>query len=402
MKSTVYKYSSNILAIAGFSFIFAGCGPGGGNNGGNVPGADAIRDLQIDASSYTNTVYIDLESGQTVSITDQQAANSDAWDIGVKRYNLITNSGVSGSGKVGVAITKKPDGFYDAGGNVIADTFINATAANYQNDLLLPIANNLSYVADVASSGIKTAKGTPIAGGLLDYGWYTYNPAIHQLAANTANNWQIRSGEGNSYAQMKAISVGFDFATGYTLELSFDVEAAGTTGFIADAATFTVNGLRSGELCFDFDSNSEQACDSTVWDVKFKAQGRSIKLFTNSGASGPGAGGAFGPFNDALASALYISGTQDSQGNQIAAQQYAIDSNYSGFNDSENGIGSAVFEYGVSGGQYAHKLLSNYRVFAVDTDTSNNSAPKYKVQVTNYYNDAGASGHMSLRILANQ
>lgn len=410
MKSVIYKHSTSFLAIASFSLLAVGCGGGGGNNGGGSngggsgsgPGAEAIRDLQVDASSYTDTVYIDLETGQTVSITDEQAADSDAWHIGIKRYDFITNSGVSGSGEVGVAITKEPAGFYESG-NVVANTFITAVPANYESDLLEPIASDLTYVADIANSGIKTAKGTPIAGGLLDYGWYTYNPTTHQLAANAANNWQIRSGEGNSYAQMKAASVGFNPLSGYTLELSFDVESVGTTGFIADAATFTVNGLRSGELCFDFDSNSEQACDSAVWDVKFKAQGRSIKLFTNSGASGSGSGGAFGPFNDALATALYTSGTKDSQNNDIPAQQYASDSNYSGFNDEENGIGSAIFEYGVnSDPQYAHKLLSNYCVFAVDTDTSDNDAPKYKVQVTNYYNSNGTSGHVSLRILANQ
>lgn len=409
MKSKFYTHSLNTLAATSFALVLAGCsGGGGGDNGGgdngggtgSGPGADAIIDVQVDATSYTETVYIDLETGQTVSITDEQAADSDAWDIGIKRYDIITNGGVSGTGNVGVAINKTPAGFYNDEGEVVAATFIAATDAAYEADLVEAVADDLTYAADYTVSGIKTPNGDALPGGLLDYGWYTYNLTTHRLAANTANNWQLRSAEGTSYAQMKATDIEFT-GTAYNYEFTFAVQAVGTDAFVAGAAVWTTDG-GDGEVCFDFDSNSEQACDSAVWDVKLVTANRSVALYTNSGVSGSGDAAAFGPITDAVA-ALYVSGTEDALGNQIAAQQYVGDKNYSGFNDASASIGSAVFEYGVdSAPQYAHALLSNYRVFAVDTDTSDEAAPKYKVQVTDYYNDAGTSGHVSLRILANQ
>jgi hypothetical protein len=408
-------YTSKLTAVLAGSVLVltSACAPkdsdgnAGGNEGGGQTAADIV-DLSVDASSYSDTVYINLDTAAVFNYTDAEAASSDDWHIGINRYDIITNGGVSGSGNVKAALAVTPEGFYADNGEVIASTFINADAATYEPQLLAEITEELNFVSDTANSAIKTAGGEALAPTyqVLDYSWYTYNLTTHALAANTSNVWQLRSGEGTSYAQMRANSVSLvplDAANGvfaYSVVLDFAVAADGSSGFAGNAAQMNVSALTDGEVCFDWDSNANVACSGSVWDVKLSVANRKLALFTNSGASGDGSAGVFGPFNTTLASALYISGTADSLGNDIAPQQYATDKNYSAFNDANGSVESAVFEYGVDAApQWAHVLLPNYRVFVVDTDSTDVDAPQFKVQITSYYNDASVSGHLSLRIL---
>ncbi|HSO31335.1 MAG TPA: HmuY family protein [Labilithrix sp.] len=43
-------------------------------------------------------IYLDLGAGTRVAVTDKSASSSTAWDLGLKRYVIFTNSGDVGSG----------------------------------------------------------------------------------------------------------------------------------------------------------------------------------------------------------------------------------------------------------------------------------------------------------------
>ena len=159
-------------------------------------------------------------------------------------------------------------------------------------------------------------------------------------------------------------------------------------------------------VCYDFNTKTEVAgCTGNTWDLKVKSGGRSAELFTNSGSSGTGAGGAFGsPFVHTWTKLLtWQNALTDPTSGPIPATLYAADAAKNTFSGS-NSIQSAAFEYGV-GGDTDHLLYPNYRVFLVTTKNSvadavgTTDSPVFAVQLTGYYGGAGgtASGYPSFR-----
>ncbi len=159
-----------------------------------------------------------------------------------------------------------------------------------------------------------------------------------------------------------------------------------------------------GTLCYDFDAAAEVAgCTGNAWDLMVKSGGRSATLFSNSGVSGSGQGGAFGgPFDRSWSTlASWSDATVDPVDGALPAAVYFKDA-ASGVFTGTNPIGVAAFEYGVAGD---HLFYPNYRVFLVTTDSSaadpigTSAAPVFALQVTGYYGGAGgvSSGHPSFR-----
>lgn len=159
-------------------------------------------------------------------------------------------------------------------------------------------------------------------------------------------------------------------------------------------------------VCYDFDAKAQVAnCAGNTWDIKVKSGGRTAELFTNSGSSGTGAGGAFGsPFVHTWTNLLaWKNALTDPTSGAIPATLYAADAAKNTFSGS-NSIQSAAFEYGV-GGDTDHLLYPNYRVFLLTTKNSvadavgTQDSPVYGLQVTGYYGGAGgtASGYPSFR-----
>ncbi len=176
-------------------------------------------------------------------------------------------------------------------------------------------------------------------------------------------------------------------------------------GFTTDA-TWTVALPANGEsVCYDFDVPAEAACTGTAWDVQLASGGRSATLYTNSGPSGEGGGGAFAtPFDHTWADLLTWSDAfTDATGAVIPAQLYFADTANS-VATGDNGIQSQAFEYGL-GGDDDHLLYPTYKVFLVTTDSANvdpvgtPDKPVFAVQVTGYYGGAAGteSGHVSFR-----
>ena len=165
-------------------------------------------------------------------------------------------------------------------------------------------------------------------------------------------------------------------------------------------------------VCYDFDTKTAVAsCSGNTWDLKLTSSGLTGTLWTNSGTSGTGSGGAFGgPFEhtwDELKT--YQNATTDpTSGAALPATVYAADAAASVFTGT-NDIRAAAFEYGVTGSTTDHSLYPNFRVFLITANSAavvgSTTTPVttgdgvFALQVTGYYGGPGGttSGHISFR-----
>ena len=80
---------------------------GEGGEGGNKPNPNEnIVTLSRETEYGDDWVYYSLENRKEVSVAEADHANSLDWDLAFNRYNVRTNSGKSGKGQGGAAITE--------------------------------------------------------------------------------------------------------------------------------------------------------------------------------------------------------------------------------------------------------------------------------------------------------
>lgn len=182
---------------------------------------------------------------------------------------------------------------------------------------------------------------------------------------------------------------------------------ASTSAFTQSAEwTFTLP-ANGSSICYDFNSKAVVAgCTGTNWDLKVKSSGMSATLWTNSGTSGTGNGGAFGtPFDHTwTALSAWKNATIDPVNGTLPATVFLKDS-ASGVFSGTNDIASAAFEYGVTGATTDHLLYPTYRTYLITTNSAladnigTALAPVFALQITGYYGGAGGttSGYPSFR-----
>ena len=178
-----------------------------------------VKEVSVNAS--TDWAYFDLTTGQTVS-------KDGNWQLGFNRYNIITNSGDSGTGSVGSFLAQKAAGFYDADGKVDTDKLTNTALIASAKALLTNRSgwDTPAAAKDWKKDALKSALNPAYQGDVrtgLDYGFYFYtglnadHPAgTHAFIANPENGVLLRSGEGNSYARVHLTNIAegqytFDF-----------------------------------------------------------------------------------------------------------------------------------------------------------------------------------------------
>ncbi len=375
--------------IAAGSLLLGGClgssdsSSGGGGND-DPPGDVQVRTQQFDAADGDDYVYFNLITEETLPLTAAQAEASDEWHIAFRRDGIKLNGGTSGAGGVRGALVAAQDHFYNGSGEPNASVFTNASPASELNVLLEDFDEPAS--GDWITDSVTTVLSGPSS---TDGGWYVYDRNTGHFLANPDNGWLLRSGEGNSYARMRMTDLVFDSRAGQGVEsftFAFDVQVPDTSQFTTQA-TFTGSiPAAGGDVCFDFDTDSNVDCTGTAWDLKIGFQGRDFYLRSNSGISGDGNGGAFGPFAwDELSG--FTSATTAPNGTSLIGLYQS---------DSSGGVFSqhGWYAYNLTG---QHRLWPNYRVYLIDTDRNDDEAPRFALQVVNYYAGTGASGHPQIR-----
>lgn len=158
---------------------------------------------------------------------------------------------------------------------------------------------------------------------------------------------------------------------------------------------------KAGEsYCYDIDKQAETSCtDDQSWDVKFVMGSRTPLLFTNSGVSGPGKGGAlYSPFEGKWSElSKELNATQNGA---VPETAWVSDSYNNAFMETQNGF-NAFFEYDLFGD---HRMSPNFKTFLLTTDKTNLASvgtaqnPVFALQIVNYYQGA-ASGYIGLRYI---
>jgi len=123
-------------------------------------GSDATYTTVVDATSYTEWIYADFETGVAVDA-------SAAWDLRFQRFHISANGGVSGPGGVEVA--------------AVPEAFADVTTA--------PTGGYLSDAGDADGDGMPDYA--------FDQGdsWYDYNDVTHALTPK-AITWVMKTAGG--------------------------------------------------------------------------------------------------------------------------------------------------------------------------------------------------------------
>lgn len=170
--------------------------------------------------------------------------------------------------------------------------------------------------------------------------------------------------------------------------------------FTIKAKEWKITPAADKSYCYDIDQQAETSCDDdSAWDVKFAMGSRTPLLFTNSGVSGKGQGGAlYSPFDgqwDKLSKELNAT-----QGGAVPETAWVKDSYGNAFMETKSGF-NAFFEYDLFGD---HLMSPNFKTFLLTTDTTVLSSvgtaekPVYAMQIVNYYRGA-SSGFVTLRYI---
>tara|TARA_R110001599_G_scaffold127137_1_gene300310 strand:+ start:2526 stop:3668 length:1143 start_codon:yes stop_codon:yes gene_type:complete len=363
------KYLAPALGL-----MMTACGGGSENKiaGETDEGGQGDSDYSqqvIDAMAETR--YLNLATGETV-------ASDGDWHLAFNRTSVLLNSGDSGNGSVAGAVGDEQADFYDVAGDPDLNKFVGATADGELDHL----ADSFPVPESWTSDGVVYAFGD---------GWSAYG-AGGVISEVPDIGYLVRSGEGDSYARMRVVDFDFPTRAGSGIEsfnLEFEVQAAGTTQFSGSTVSFTEPAdYDGGDACFDFDANATVDCaTSDTWDVLIGYSGREWYLKTNSGPSGTGQGGALGPISWAELSA-YTSATIDNATGESLEHAYVPDATGGLF------AGSSWYAYNLQG---AHKLWPNFRVYLIDSDSEDASAPIYAMQIINYYGADGNSGQPEIR-----
>ncbi len=231
-----------------------------------------VRDLPADPDRQDLFTYYSLRDSAIVSRAD---SNSTKWDLAFKSTTVLINGGNSGPGEGGAIVLTETE--YDA----------------------LTMAPDSEYLVD--------QEGQPAIGRA----WYTYTgPPNHHILINPGVVLVVRTADGR-YAKLRFTSYyeggeavpSSPEARGRFLNFTYTFQPDGSRSFegpsreimtltevmardvaadTGNVGAFTFYSLRDSAIVSRADSNS------TKWDLAF----RSTTVLTNSGASGPGEGGA--------------------------------------------------------------------------------------------------------------
>ncbi len=163
-------------------FTSAGCAPDlrddfpfdgeqpGGNRVSHEELGGGVWKTKVDASSKEGWTYFDLDDRAELGV--DEAFSTQAWDLAFQRFKIITNSGVSGPGAVGVVALKNAS--------------FDAVSAAPQQEYLADRPDGSDGNGDVDSVFLEGD------------GWYAYDLIKHKLAPNRVV-YVVQSGAGRYF-----------------------------------------------------------------------------------------------------------------------------------------------------------------------------------------------------------
>ncbi|WP_166425580.1 HmuY family protein [Paraglaciecola sp. 20A4] len=309
------------------------------------------------------SVYFDLDAGEVLVLTDEEAAENSAWDIAFQRTKVYLNTHVDNA--VGAFFTDVNSEFYDETGAAVVDSFLNADADSELDDYLgisaADIPEEDSFIGDSEESVIGAK-------------FYDYDITTHVVSANDDRYFIVDSD--SMYSKFRVIDLTSDGRTmsSITFGVAIQNTLAGDTEFGAESA-LTINTANcTDDIYIDFDLGAALSA-SDAWDI-------TLPCTTVDDITGAEFDIHIAVDAQALVDEDNTYATIDSEAAQYygftsdVTQELAFDKN-------------SWYQYNLNGG---HLLWSQYGVYLIKT-----SDATFKMQITSYYDEAGTSGNYSFR-----
>lgn len=357
-------------AVVLAALTLSACGGGGSDNSIAEEEQEAVSNFSERLMpAATETVYLNLDTGERVE-------ESGNWHLAANRNELRVNSGASGAGSVGGALAIAQDDFYDDNGDPDASVFTNATPDSEQEHLLGILEEPDSWQKDSFASAFGEGDT-----------WSQYDSATGVITHKDDVGYLVRSAEGDSFARMRVVDFNFPTREGQGIQdftFEFDVQGAHQSQFGDTPVTFQPpSDYNGGDACFDFDAPAVVDCTtSDGWDVQVGFSGRDWYLKSNSGVSGDGSGGVWGPMTW-----QELAGIDSDPG---VSRHYTRDSTGGVFKEN------TWYAYNLTG---QHKLWPNFRTFLIKADVNDAESTVWALQVVGYYDEDGVSGQPTVRWL---
>ncbi|AWB65799.1 hypothetical protein C2869_04805 [Saccharobesus litoralis] len=350
------QFKLTALAVATLALTACGGSSSDDDNAAQKPTDTIYGPFNTGTTSEPASVYFDLE---TMAVVTESAD----WDISFRRTDVFLNN-TDSDNPVKAYFTGNNADFYDADSKAVADKFANATPetelADFEAVTAASIPADDMFVADVAEK-------------ILD-GFYSYNPTTHQVSAADDKYFIVSSDDSYSKYRVSSLTqagfamsaVTFAIANQSASDAAF---ATSETQLVVDLAAECAN---DATVYVDFDTAMVVA-STDAWDVS---------LACNADKTGTG-------FEISLATdATAIQDFTNSYDSITASHHFGYGFKANEYTDPAFKA-NPWYAYGVNGG---HTLWSQYGVYIIKTDIAD-----YKLQITSYYNDDGASGNYSFR-----
>tara|TARA_R110001592_G_scaffold229745_1_gene486413 strand:+ start:2048 stop:3163 length:1116 start_codon:yes stop_codon:yes gene_type:complete len=308
-------------------------------------------------------VYFDLDTGEVVELTDEEATDNSVWDIAFQRTKVYLNTHSDNS--VGAFFTDVNSDFYTANGSAVVDSFLNADGDSELDDYLVistaDIPTEDSFVRDTQESVIGAK-------------FYDYDITTHVVSANDDLYFIVDSDDVYSKFRVTDLTTQGRTMSSITFGVAAQDTLAGDTEFGTESE-LTINTADCTENVYiDFDLGAALSA-SDAWDI-------SLACTTIDEITGAEFDIHIAQDATALVDEDNVYAAIDSEAAQYygftsdVTQELAFDTN-------------PWYQYNLNGG---HLLWSQYGVYLVKTNIST-----FKIQITSYYDEAGTSGNYSFR-----
>ncbi|GAC23112.1 hypothetical protein GMES_0812 [Paraglaciecola mesophila KMM 241] len=308
-------------------------------------------------------VYFDLDAGEALLLTAEEAAQNSAWDIAFQRTKVYLNTHSENS--VGAFFTDVNSDFYDDAGAAVVDSFLNADADSELDDYLAISGTDIpaddSFVGDSEESVIGPK-------------FYDYDTTTHVVTANDDRYFIVDSDD--AYTKFRVTDLTSDGRTmsSITFGVATQNTLAGDIEFGAESALTINTADCTDDIYIDFDLGAALSA-SDAWDITLACT--TVDDITGAEFDIHIAEDATALVDDSNAYAAIDSEAAQFYGfTSDVTQELAFDAN-------------PWYQYNLNGG---HLLWSQYGVYLIKT-----SDATFKMQITSYYDDAGTSGNYSFR-----
>jgi hypothetical protein len=290
-------------------------------------------------------VYVSLADSAVVTPTPS-ASESAAWDIAFFSTNVTLNGGAAGPGGVTGACLCQ-----------------NAAATNTEILAMTPATELPDFESVTAVPAGTTFTSDVLTPAIT--GWFTGSGTA--AVADTTKHWLVRLADSTSFAVVRVRSIAAPTATNagtVTLEYRYQATA---TGALSSAESITID-LATGAKRVDLNARVVTT-DAAAWDLLL--DGFTIRV--NGGITGIGKAAAAvgsGEFRNAVTAVTMANAyRQDSYAGIFGTNRY--------------------WRYNLAGD---FRISPTFDVYLIKRGTRT-----YKVQVINYYNDAGVARFITFR-----